>query len=94
MVIWCHDMDKYLKMIDNQRGQQAGFSQAGSRLIKCLQYMPTSPSDCAAPIGVPETLYDQQWLASVDTDSHEVTLDVYVIKWSENSECYDDVQIH
>ena len=76
MAIWCRNMDKYLKMINNQQVQQAGFSQAGSRPIKHLQYLPTSLSDCAAPIGLPETLYDQQWLASVDTNYCEVTLAV------------------
>ena len=76
MVIWCRNMDKYLKMINNQRVQEAGFSQAGSRPIKRLRYLPTLPSDNAAPIGLPETLYSQQWLTSVDTNYHEVTLAV------------------
>ena len=76
MVIWRRNMDEYLEMINNQRVQEAGFSQAGSRPIKRLRYLPTSPSDRAAPIGLPETLYDQQWLASVDTDYREVTLAV------------------
>ena len=69
-------MDEYLEIFNNQQVQEVGFSQAGSRLIKCLGYLPTLPSDRAAPIGLPETLYDQQWLASVDTNYCEVTLAV------------------
>ena len=75
-LIWRRNMDKYLDMIDNQRVQDAGFAQAGSRPIKRLCYLPTSPSDRAAPTGLPGTLYDQQWLASVDANYHEVALSV------------------
>jgi hypothetical protein len=76
MVIWHRNMDEYLEMIDNQQIQDAGFSPAGSRPIKRLWYLRILPSDCAAPTGLPEALYDQQWLASVDTNYHKVTLAV------------------
>ena len=76
IVIQCCNMDEYFQMIDNQQIQEAGFSQAGSRPIKCLQYLAALPLNHTAPTGLPEALYDQQWLASIDSDYCEVTLAV------------------
>ena len=77
ILLWRRNMDQYLKLIDKQRyGPDSGFAPAGSKPIQRVRNLPTPPSTRAAPTGLPETLYDQRWLASTDTNYREITLSV------------------
>lgn len=76
IMLWRREMDGYLDLIDKQRAHDAGYSQAGSNPIRRLRYLPTPPSKREAPKGLPEALYDEQWLASADADYREIDLSV------------------
>ena len=63
-------------VIDWQRLNKLGFSAVGSTPIRHLQYGRTTHSNCPTPTGLPETLYDPEWLESTDEGYHKVTLSV------------------
>ena len=62
ILVWHHSMDDYLEVIDWQRLNKSGFLAVGSTPIRHLQYGRTTQSKCATPTGLPETLYDPEWL--------------------------------
>ena len=76
ILVWRRSMEEYLDLIDQQRLIESGFSAAGSTLIRRLRYGKTTESNRAAPTGLPETLYDPEWLKSTDEGYREVTLSV------------------
>ena len=76
ILVWRCSMDDYLELIDQQRLNGSGFSVVGSTPIRRLQYGRTTQSNWPAPTGLPEILYDPDWLESTDEGYREVTLSV------------------
>ena len=76
ILVWCHSMDDYLEVIDWQRLNELGFSAVGSTLIRCLQYGRTTHLNHPAPTGLPETLYNPEWLELTNEGYRKVTLSV------------------
>ena len=76
ILLWRREMDEYLNLIDNQWHHDAGYSQAGSKPIRRLRHLHTLPLTRNPPKGLPETLYDQRWLADADSDYQEVNLNI------------------
>ena len=76
ILVWCHSMHNYLEVINRQHLNELGFSAVGSTLIRHLQYGRTTHSNCPTPTGLPETLYDPEWLESTDEGYCKVTFSV------------------
>ena len=76
ILVWCHSMDDYLELIDQQRLNGSGFSVVGSTPIRHLRYGRTTQSNRPAPTGLLEILYDPDWLELTDEGYREVTLSV------------------
>ena len=76
ILVWRRSMDDYLEVIDRQRLNESGFSAVGSTPIRRLGYGRTTHSNHPSPTGLPETLYDPEWLESTDEGYREVTLSV------------------
>ena len=74
ILVWRRSMDDYLEVIDWQCLNKSGFSAVGSTPIRRLRYGRTTHSNCPTPTGLPETLYDPEWLESTDEGYCEVTL--------------------
>ena len=76
ILVWRHSMDNYLKLIDRQRLNGSGFLVVGSTPIRRLRYGRTTQSNRPAPTGLPEILYDPDWLELTDEGYRKVTLSV------------------
>ena len=76
ILVWCRSMDDYLELIDRQHLNGSGFSVVGSTPIRRLRYGRTTQSNRPTPTGLPEILYDPDWLESTDEGYREVTLSV------------------
>ena len=76
ILVWRCSMDDYLELIDRQRLNGSEFSVVGSTPIRRLRYGRTTQSNRPAPTGLPEILYDPDWLESTDEGYREVTLSV------------------
>ena len=74
ILVWRCSMDDYLEVIDQQHLNESGFSAVGSTPIRRLQYGRTTHSSRPAPTGLPETLYDPEWLESTNEGHREVML--------------------
>ena len=76
ILVWRCSMDDYLELIEQQHLNGSGFSVVGSTPIRRLRYGRTTQSNRPAPTGLPEILYDPDWLESTDKGYREVTLSV------------------
>ena len=76
ILVWHHSMDDYLEVIDWQCLNESGFSAVGSTPIRRLRYGRMTQSIHAAPTGLPEILYDPEWLELTNKGYCEVTLSV------------------
>ena len=76
VLVWCCSINGNLELINWQHLNGLGFSVVGSTLIGCLQYGRTTQSNCPAPAGLPEILYNSKWLELTDEGYHKVTLSV------------------
>ena len=74
ILVWDCSMDDYLEVINRQRLNESGFLAVASTPIRCLQYGRTTHSNRPTPTGLPETLYDPEWLELTDEGYHKVTL--------------------
>ena len=76
ILVWRRSMDDYLELIDQQHLNGSGFSVVGSTPIRRLRYGRTTQSNWPAPTGLPEILYDPDWLELTDERYCKVTLSV------------------
>ena len=76
ILVWCCSMDDYLELINQQHLNGSGFLVVGSTPIRHLRYGRTTQSNQPTPTGLPEILYDPDWLELTDEGYREVTLSV------------------
>jgi hypothetical protein len=75
VLVWRRHMEEYMDWIDGLRSDTAApFASSGQRPSARVRY-PTNPeSTRPPPSGLPQVLYDYDWLQGLDEDYREVTL--------------------
>lgn len=77
ILLWRRDIDKYLDLIDNERGiADQKFAEAGSKPIRRIRHVENQVSNRKPAIGLPKGLYNDDWLGDVESDYLELTLNV------------------
>lgn len=74
---WRRDLDKYLDLIDNERGvADHKFAEAGSKPIRRIRHSGNQVSSRKPACGLPKNLYDKKWLDDIEGEYPELTLNV------------------
>lgn len=76
ILVWRRNIDKYLDYIDCERKlpTQALFSRSGARPVKRIRAEDNLISSHSAVPGLPDELYDAEWLQEQDEHYRKVTL--------------------